>query len=94
MLLYSLLQTNVEAISFENAVKRMIGMTKRGVMSVLTLQALAYGIIPLILGLSVSQLLLNSVAQIVVSIDVDFKLPYSSILLAGSLAILCFEEKY
>jgi hypothetical protein len=88
MLLYSLLQTNVEAISFENAVKRMIGMTKRGVMSVLTLQALAYGIIPLILGLSVSQLLLNSVAQIVVSIDVDFKLPYSSILLAGSLAIL------
>ncbi len=52
ILIYSLLMINVNARTFELAVRRMLGTTRKGVMGLLVLQALFYAIPAWIIGLS------------------------------------------
>jgi len=54
ILIYSLLMINVNARTFELAVRRMLGTTRKGVVGLLVLQALFYAIPAWIIGLSVS----------------------------------------
>ena len=67
ILIYSLLMINVNARTFELAVRRMLGTTRVGVVGMLVLHALAYSLPAWLLGLLVSQgisaLLLGSLAS-------------------------------
>jgi ABC-type antimicrobial peptide transport system permease subunit len=87
MLIYSLLLTSIETRTFEIAVQRMVGMSKRNLIELLLVQSLAYAIPPLILGLIVAEILLATLITKLLPFDVTFALSWKAGLLSTALGL-------